>query len=369
MEISSVLIKPAGPDCNLSCGYCFYRKKAAIFPEDHTHRMSDALLEELTRQIAAYGGRQLAFSWQGGEPTLMGLAFFKKAIELQKKYCSGKIVSNGLQTNGILINREWLAFLSEYKFLVGLSIDGPEFIHDHYRHGSAGEKSWAKAVDSAKALLSAGVEVNAVSVVNNHSVLFAREIYEFHKTVGLAYMQFIPCLDDAEHMPQARAYGKFLCDLFDLWTADFKNGAPTTSVRFFDAVFYNFVGLPAPQCTLLPECGNYLVVEHNGDAFSCDFFVEPKWKLGNIKKKSLSEMFNSQMQNEFGKLKAAMPEECRICEWLKYCFGGCTKERSQSQENKNISYFCESYKMFFEHAGGWLKQFAENWKNRQTWEQ
>lgn len=372
-QLNSLLIKPAGPDCNMACTYCFYLEKADLFNETKIHRMSEDVLREMTRQAMVQSGQHINFGWQGGEPTLMGLPFFEKAMQFQQEYGRGKSVGNGLQTNGILIDEEWAHFLHKYNFLVGLSLDGPEHIHNKYRHMRGGNGSWHRVEDSAKLMLDHDVSVNALSVVNDYSVQFPEEIYAYYKYLGLTFLQFIPCVE-TDPMDASKAapfsvspdhYGEFLCSLFDLWMADFKDKKPTTSIRYFDSLFFNYVGLPAPECTLLPSCGIYTVVEHNGDVFSCDFFVEPNWKLGNVMNDALIDMLNSDKQHEFGTMKAELPVDCKTCQWLKYCWGGCTKDRMRDPRDKGISHFCQSYKMFFTHAHSRMEKLASEWKREQ----
>lgn len=334
--------------------------------------MSEKVLENLVKQVMTQSGNHVSFGWQGGEPTLMGVDFFEKALALQKKYGSNQTVGNGLQTNGILIDDRWAQFLSNYKFLIGLSLDGTEHIHDYYRRNVAGKGSWEKVVEGGKRLLDHGCEVNALSVVNDYSVLFPDEIVEFFRELGLNYMQFIPCFEPdtsdsstpASFSVEAEQYGQFLCRIFDLWLASFVDGLPTTSVRFFDSVFYCYVDKIPPECTLLSECGNYVVVEHNGDVFSCDFFVEPEWQLGNITENLLVEMLNSRRQDQFGKIKNQFPEKCKSCQWLQFCRGGCTKYRRVNSEGTELNYFCRSFEIFFEHADSRLKMLAQSWKEK-----
>lgn len=372
-NLDSILAKPSGPDCNMHCAYCFYLKKEELFTETHTHRMSEEILEQMIRQVMTQAGEHIAFGWQGGEPTLMGLPFFEKAVKFQQQYGRGQAVGNGLQTNGILINDKWAAFLEKYNFLVGLSLDGPEHIHNRYRFMRGGQKSWNRVMDSAKLMLDNNVQVNALIVLNEYSAQFPEEIYKFNKDLGLNYMQFIPCVETdprdttkvAPFSVSPENYGNALCTLFDLWQADFVENRPTTSIRYFDSVFYNYVGLPPPECTLLKECGNYVVVEHNGNVYSCDFFVEPEWKLGNIMQDNLTNMLNSSKQRKFGRLKSMLPEECRTCHWLHYCRGGCTKDRLHDTKSRKLNYLCNSYKMFFEHADARLKKMADEWKHEQ----
>lgn len=368
--LSSILVKPAGPDCNMACTYCFYLEKSKLFSGVNTHRMSDEIMEEMIRQALTYGEQQVSFAWQGGEPTLMGLQFFDKIVRAQQRYGYAQNVGNGLQTNGLLINKQWARFLKKYSFLVGLSLDGPKHIHDHYRRLRNGKGSWALVVDKAKLLLDSGVEVNALTVLNDYSVRFPDEIYQYHKSLGLNYMQFIPCVETDPKNPTRAAsfsvpavkYGEFLCRLFDLWLADFVQNKPSTSIRFFDSVFYNYVGLPPPECTLQEECGVYVVIEHNGNVYSCDFFVEPDWLLGNVMENNLKAMLNSDRQNKFGKMKASIPSDCKECQWLHYCRGGCTKDRLRDPRDKGRNHFCKSYMMFFEHADSTLKKMAAEWK-------
>ena len=368
--LNSVLIKPSGPDCNLDCTYCFYLDKAALFPESDRHRMSIKTLDSMTRQVMQQSTPFVSFGWQGGEPTLMGLPFFKKAVEFQRKYGAGKTVGNGFQTNGITLNKDWADFFKEYNFLIGLSLDGPEHIHDRYRVKKNGKGSWKKVYENAKMLLEAGVDTNALIVVNDYSVNFPEEIYKFHKELGLNFMQFIPCVEAdplnplvaASFSVTAEKYGEFLNKIFDLWHSDIKDGVAEISVRYFDSVFHKYVGLEAPDCTLAKVCGSYLVIEHNGDVYSCDFFVEGDWRLGNVMTESMDEMLNSDRQNEFGNMKADLPTECVACEWLHKCQGGCTKDRIRDVQDGGSNHFCISYKMFFEHADTKLTALANQWK-------
>jgi len=372
--LSSILVKPAGPDCNLACEYCFYLKKADLFAQSRSHRMSDPVLREMVSQVMKQGGKQISFGWQGGEPTLMGLGFFKRAVEYQARFGSaGQVVGNGLQTNGVLIDGEWASFLRQAGFLVGLSLDGPAEIHNRYRRFPSGKPSWDRVVRARDLLLSAGVEVNALVVVNDYSVRFPSDIYNDHKRHGLSYMQFIPCVELDPRTPgraapfsvSAEAFGRFLCEVFDLWRADFVDGRPGTSVRWFDSLFYTYVGRPAPECTLLQECGIYVVVEHNGDVYACDFFVDPEWRLGNIKDSRIVDMLNSKRQGEFGAIKRNRPPECAECPWLRHCWGGCPKDRAGDPRDRGSNHFCLSYKMFFEHADAEFRRMAQEWKNRQ----
>jgi uncharacterized protein len=370
--LSSILIKPAGPDCNLNCTYCFYNDNKPLYEDGKKHRMSFETLDMIIRQIMGQSEKHVSIGWQGGEPSLMGLEFFKKAVNLQMRYGQGQMVGNGFQTNGTLLTAEWAKFFNRYNFLVGLSIDGPHHIHDHYRISHTEKNTFTKVYDRLKMLLDYDVAVNALTVVNDYSVQFPEEIYQFHKACGLKYMQFIPCVEtDLPQLSQAAPfsvssdrYGTFLCRLFDLWLSDFSGGRPTTSIRFFDSVFHHYVQATPPDCLLLPECGVYVVIEYNGDVYPCDFFVEKKWKLGNIKDKSIISMLNSQKQADFGLMKSKCHRICDKCEWFLYCYGGCIKDRIRDPQDQNQNHFCNAFKTFFEHADSIFHSLAEDWKNQ-----
>ncbi len=374
-QLDSVLVKPAGPDCNMACRYCFYLEKERFFPGTAVHRMSTPVLEALVRQVMAQGPANVSFGWQGGEPTLMGVDFFRQAIEFEKQFGrNGQIVGNGLQTNGLLIDDDWCRLLRESKFLVGLSLDGPEHVHDHYRRARGGQPTWRRVVDSSKRMLDRGVEVNALVVLNDYSARFPCEIYDFLKDNGLPYMQFIPCLEHDPREPNRGApfsvspeqFGTFLCEVFDRWLDDFRDGEPTTFVRWFDSIFATYVGHRPPECTLFTECGCYVVVEHNGDVFACDFFVEDEWKLGNVLDENLTDLLNSPRQARFGRRKADLPHACQKCRWLVHCRGGCPKERWGHPSGDKLSHLCNAYQTFFSHADGRLRQLAEAWLDRQN---
>ena len=332
------------------------------------------VMEEMVRQVMHAGRAAISFGWQGGEPTMMGLDFFRRVVEVQQESgFPGQSVGNGLQTNGILIDDEWCEFLREYNFLVGLSMDGPQHVHDKYRLTAGGRPSWENVYESGKRMLDAGVAVNGLVVVNDYSRQFPEEIYEFHRGAGYEFMQFIPCVETDPHDPtraapfsvSAEQYGEFLCRLFDCWKKDFKDGRPTTSIRYIDSVFHTYVDLAPPECTLLEECGCYVVIEHNGDVYACDFFVEPDWKLGNVMDGNLVEMLNSPRQKEFGLVKSKLPSECPDCSWLNHCWGGCPKDRQRDPRDNGSNHFCRSYMMFFEHADDEMRRLAEEWKAEQ----
>jgi uncharacterized protein len=323
-------------------------------------------------QLMAQPVPQISIGWQGGEPTLMGIPFYRKALDLMQRHGRGQAVANGLQTNGVLIDKRWARLFRDYHFLIGLSLDGPQHVHDHYRTDRSGRGSWQKAFDAARLLLDQGVEVNVLTVVNDYSVRFPEEIYAFHRSAGLNFMQFIPCVERGSQDPTRLApfsvpagqFGDFLCKVFDLWRADFVDGVPTTSIRFFEALLFLVAGFPSTECTLLEECGGYLLIEHTGDVYACDFFVDPEWKLGNLLETSLPDLLNDPRQARFGRNKASLPEDCLACEWRMLCRGGCTKDRLRKPGSAGQNHLCASYKEFFPHAAPHLHALADRWKRK-----
>ena len=372
--LTSVLVKPSGPDCNLGCTYCFYLEKEKLFPETKVHRMTPEIQEEMIRQVMQQSGDAVSIGWQGGEPALMGLDFYKRAIELEKKYGHGQSVGNGFQTNGTLLDVEWAKFFKKYDWLIGLSLDGPQHIHDRHRLDKGLHPTWEKVEEVARMLIAEGVAVNAMCCITDYSSNYAEELYNYYKGLGLTWMQFIPIVETDKDDPSKAApfsvtdekYGQFLITLFDLWINDFKNGEPTTSVRHFESVFHSYVGLESPECTMMKECGPYVVVEHNGNVYSCDFFVEPRHRLGNIRQSKIIDMLNSKKQDEFGKVKALLPRKCKFCPWYTKCFGGCTKDRIKDPNDQRQPRFCRAYQLFFEHADARMKVLAEQWVKKQS---
>ena len=367
--LTSVLIKPSGPDCNLGCQYCFYTGKAALFGPGTRHRMSRNLLETTIRQVMEQSPEHIAFSWQGGEPSLMGLPFFEVAVRLERQYGDGKLVGNAFQTNGLLIDDRWARFFCDNQFLVGLSLDGPEHVHDRYRRKTNGSPSWARVMYGVEWMWKYGVAVNSVSTVTRYSAEHVDEVYDFLKQTGFRYMQFVPVVEEsdgtarlADYSVLPDQYGEFLVSLFGRWLEDFTPEGPTTFVRFFDAVFNKYAGLEPAECEMKQSCGTYVVIEHNGDVYPCDFFVAPEWRLGSLRDDTLVGMLNSPKQDAFGSAKAHLPTACLSCAWLKYCQGGCPKDRLRNPARNGTSYFCESYKRFFERADRQLRELACRWK-------
>ena len=355
----SVLIKPVSADCNLACEYCFYRPKAALYPETGVHRMSDETLSALVAQVMRLSGQAASFGWQGGEPTLAGLDFFRRAVELQAGLGrDGQVVANGLQTNAIVIDDDWAEFLAEYKFLVGVSVDGPRAIHDHFR----GAGTHAQVMRAIKALRRHSVEHNALIMVTPKSVEAPEAVWGFCQQEKLRYLQFIPCAERdpetgeiAEFSVAPEAYGEFLCRVFDLWAAE---DPPKTYVRLFDDLLAVHMGHQMPSCSLRDACGDYVVIEWNGDVYACDFFVEPEWKLGNLLETPLVEMVGSPLWAKFRNRKSNHTGRCTACGWQSLCHGECPKYRliAHPGDDSGPSYFCEAYRRFFAYS---QRQYGE----------
>ena len=343
--ISSILVKPAGPDCNLRCSYCFYRQKTGIFG-GKTHRMSDKTLDILLRD--AIQSDITTFSWQGGEPTMMGLDFYKSVVEKQMKYGSAPM-ANALQTNGVLLDGKWARFLAEYGFLVGLSVDGPRRLHDYYRKDARGKGTFDRVMASASLLREHGVDFNVLTLLNNINVAQPDVIYDFLLDNDVYFMQFVPCVEPgpASFSISAEQYGEFLVRIFDRWAEDF----PCVSIRDFDDLLMRELGRGPGTCTVSERCGSYFVVEHNGDVFACDFFVVSRWRLGNITQTPLTELAKSEKFEQFAEAKSKLGDECANCRFVRWCYGGCQKHRTAlGGKSTGPSYFCEAYKRLFEHA-------------------
>ncbi|NLO06387.1 MAG: anaerobic sulfatase maturase [candidate division WS1 bacterium] len=359
----TVLIKPAGPDCNLACSYCFYSDRNALYPDTPRHRMSDETLRELVRKYMNYHDRVVPFAWQGGEPTLMGLDFFKRAVSYQRLYGrSGQTVSNSLQTNAVLLDDPaWARFLHDYHFLVGVSLDGPAEVHDAFRVDHAGKGSHSRVVAAIETLLEHEVEVNILSMVQPENIHRPTETYEYLLSLGVDFLQFIPLAEPAgdgglmDFSISPRDYGHFLCELFDLWAAAKPREA---YVRMFDDALAVVMGYPHPTCMFGEHCGPYFVVEHNGDIYACDFFVEEQWKYGNIHDVQFHHIPRMELYKTFRARKTKGLDECARCQWFSMCHGGCPKYRVMLGDAAQPTYFCEAYRMFFEHSYDTLQSMA-----------
>jgi len=375
MRPFTLLIKPTGPDCNIRCTYCFYACKTALFGTG-PHRMSDTVAETMIRDYLSYRFPASSFAWQGGEPCLMGLDFYRRVVEWQKRYgADGQVVTNALQTNGTLLDDDWGRFLAEYKFLVGISLDGPQEIHDHYRRDGAGRGTWQRVMDGIDVCRRHGVEYNILVLLNDHNVEQPDVLWDFFMDQGIRFLQFIQCveLDPQTRRPMpfsitAEQYGRFLCRIFDRWMAQ---GPRTVSIRIFDSILSQLLGTGPTECTFGTRCNDYIVIEHTGEAFCCDFFVDNPWRLGNILETPMKVLAGSELKRRFARRKRDIPHKCLVCRYLDLCRGGCPKDRlampgADSPDAKVESYFCRAYKMLFDHALPTFRALADELRAEQA---
>lgn len=370
-----VMLKPAGSDCNLSCRYCYYLEKRRMYDESAAFCMSDELLELFTRQyIDAQTSAEVLFTWHGGEPLLRPLSFYRRALSLQQRYAGGRHIDNCLQTNGTLLNDEWCRFFRDNNFLIGISIDGPRRFHDAMRCNSFDD-----VMRGIELLDRHGVEWNAMAVVNSLNVDSPSEFYRFFRDIGCRYIQFTPVVErigaasaSSEQSPRhaplslvpgmteggrltktsvsSEQWGRFLCEIFDEWV---HNDVGETFVQIFDATLANWAGVPPGICSLAPVCGHSAAMEFNGDLYSCDHFVFPDYRLGNIRTSTITEMMYGPRQTDFGNAKRALlPRQCRECRWLFACHGECPKNRflRDCYGSPGLNYLCAGYRRYFEHV-------------------
>jgi len=380
------MAKPTGPICNLDCKYCFYLEKENLYPKDTNWAMPDDVLETFIQDhIEAHSVPDVLFAWQGGEPTLLGVDYFRKAVALQKKYAGGKTISNAFQTNGVLLNDEWCEFFKENDFLIGLSIDGPQHLHDHYRVDRGGQPTFKKVMRGLEFLKKHEVEFNTLTVVNRANQSHPLEVYRFLKEIGSVVMQFIPLVeritpdpssvlkmvlpvqdgDLANWSVEAGPYGDFLCSIFDEWV---QNDVGKHFVQLFDVSLQSWMGMPASLCWFRESCGAALALEHNGDLYSCDHFVYPENKLGNIMERPLSSLINSPQQRQFGQdKKETLPRYCRECDVRFACHGECPKHRfiKTPDGEDGLNYLCAGYMKFFRHIDPYMRFMAGMLRRRQ----
>jgi uncharacterized protein len=360
-----LLVKPVSADCNAACDYCFYLRVARHYPEP-SHCMDDETLREMVSQFMSYGFPEAVFTWQGGEPTLAGLDFFQRVVEYEKKFGHpGQRVGNAFMTNGILVDEDWARFFAQYSFLVGLSLDGPEEVHNKYRKDRGGKGTFDRVMAAAELMRRHRVAFNILCVVSKANVDRAREVYKFYRDNNFQFLQFIPALeadpDTGQPAPftmTAKEYGQFLCQLFDAWVED---GFPEVSIRDFDALLEIHLGQEGQGCLYGRSCGEYLLIEHNGDIYPCDFFVRPGWKLGNIFEENPLHLYMQKREKLFAKRKRDILKSCRECEWLEYCHGGCLKDREfPPNPHPKKTFLCPAHIMFLEHA----KEQFDIWKRQ-----
>lgn len=384
-----VMAKPVGPSCNLRCAYCFYLEKHKLYPDRTERVMSDAVLEAYIRQYVAAQQRQpeISFAWQGGEPTLAGLEFFRKAVALQRQYAGGKPVNNALQTNGILIDDVWADFLAEHHFLVGLSLDGPERFHDAYRRDMGGGPTFKRVMKSLETLKRHEVEFNILACVNRQTAAAPEEVYRFLRAHGSGFIQFIPIVERYVPPPgeedltlvlpddpaEARVtewsvrpadYGRFLEKVFDLWV---REDVGSVFVQLFDTALEAWLGYEPSLCFFRDCCGEAMVLEYNGDLFSCDHFVYPAYRLGNLLETPLAEMARSPQQRAFGEAKRdRLPGQCRDCPVRFACRGECPKHRfvDTASGEPGLNYLCAAYRHFFNYIDPYMRFMANELRHR-----
>jgi uncharacterized protein len=370
-----VMLKPRGAVCNLDCRYCFYLPKEDLYDEGATFFMPDGVLEVFTRQyIEAQRAPQVTFAWQGGEPTLMGLPFFQKAVGFQRRYRQpGVRVENTLQTNGLLLDDEWCRFLREQEFLVGLSLDGPRDLHDAYRLDRGGKPTFDRVCGALKLLQRHGINFNVLCVVNHINGDHSLDVYRFFKNEGVQFIQFIPAVEQrpgggvTEWTVGDDQWGRFLCGVFDEWVRD---DVGRTFVQHFDVASQCCVGLEPSLCVHAQVCGNCLAMEHNGDVFSCDYFVAPDFCLGNVLETPITDLVASPFQRKFGLDKWQMlPRYCRECPVRQACNGGCPKDRflTTPDGEPGLNYLCAGYRRFFMHIAPYMRAMAGLTYNHCVW--
>ena len=371
-----VMLKPAGAHCNLACKYCYYLEKNKLYPTAQRHLMSDEMLEQFTREyIEAQTMNQVLFTWHGGEPLLRSIDFYRKALSLQQKYAGGRRIDNVIQTNGTLLTDEWCEFFAQNHWLVGISIDGPQPDHDHYRLTAAGKPSWKKVMQGIKLLKKHGVEWNAMAVVNAYNANHPLEFYRFFKENGCQFLQFTPIVErltrhedgrtlaslaDKDEISLSEAsvapeqWGYFLCAIFDEWV---RKDVGKIFVEIFDCTLANWMGISPGICVYSKECGHAGVMEHNGDVYSCDHFVFPEYKLGNIRDHSLIDMLYGEQQQEFSRLKhSSLPRQCKECDMEFACHGECPKNRFMKDKygDSGLNYLCPGYYHYYQHVAPYM---------------
>ena len=354
MPAASILIKPASSGCNIACKYCFYHAIAQGREVANFGIMSDETLEELVRQTIVYAEGFASFAFQGGEPTLAGLDFFKRAVELQKQHNKkGLVIQNTIQTNGTLITEEWAEFLAKNDFLVGLSLDGPRGVNDFCRVDRLGGSIFDREMETVKLFRKHGVKFNICSVVTAKTADKIGSVYNFFKQKGFGFMQFIPCLDAEECMKEyslePRAYGEFLCRLFDMWYNDFMSGK-AVEIRQFTNYAQIAAGFAPEECGMCGRCTVYFAVESDGSVYPCDFYTQDEMKLGNISE-GFNVLWNSKKAQDFMEDSIEKPKECLECGYYGLCRGGCRRWRDVYGGGLGVNYLCEGYKLFFSHCG------------------
>jgi len=365
-EPFSVMWKTVSEDCNLACDYCYYSTCGGK-PGTKINRIDPQLLEKFIREYMAMSRGVASFAWQGGEPLLAGLDFFRQVVFLQAKYAPpNTVIANALQTNGTLITERWAEFFKTYNFLIGVSLDGPREIHDARRVDSQGNGSFGRVMRGISHLRERNVDFNILTVLNKTNVRKAAELFAFYKEQKFGFLQFIPCMSfqsqnidqPGEYEITPEEYGDFLCEAFDHW---YNNGNPEMSIRFFDNMASVYAHRQAELCVHRNTCPMTIILEQNGDAFPCDFYIHPDWKLGNVGTDSLQDILKHPRLSQFLFKKPNLPEQCRSCEWLKLCHGGCPRNRgwNDAANTAKTDYFCQSYKQIYAYAHERMQTLAD----------
>jgi len=366
----SLLIKPASADCNLRCRYCFYLEKSRLYPQTKTHRMSDLVLEQVIKKYLSTEQQVYTFGWQGGEPTLMDIKFFKRITELQEKHARpGSQIANGLQTNATLIDDALAGHLARYRFLVGCSLDGPPELHNRYRRYASGRPSHAAVLKGIETLRRHRVELNILVLVSKANVHRARDVYRYLVEQGFFYHQYIPCVEfdkNANSLPfsiSGEEWGQFLCELFDIW---YPRDIHRISIRHFDAILNKLVDNSTTVCSLAKDCCQYFLIEYNGDIYPCDFFVEKDLRIGNIADTSWEVALSSSIYRRFGSRKSEVHSDCRSCNFFDLCLGDCLKHRKNNRmQTAAISHLCAGWEKFFAHSRQSFDSLAQKIRHNQ----
>lgn len=370
MEDFQVFVKPVGALCNLACQYCYYTEKEKLYPCGG-FRMSDALLEEyIIQQIEASSGPEIFFSWHGGEPTLAGLKFFEHIIELQQKHLpANRSIINGLQTNGTLLSHEWCRFLKKENFVVGISIDGPGELHSAYRFHKGGQSCFDEVLRGYHLLRQYEIPCEILCVVNSVNVSHPLETWRFFRELKAGFITFLPLVEKqtssgiqvSDRTVPAKAFGEFLCAIFDEWKT---SGIGNVKIQIIEEALRTAFGMEHTLCIFKKTCGGVPVLEHNGDLYACDHFVDQGHLLGNISETPFNKLLESRAQQKFGQAKlTALPDYCLKCEVREMCNGACPKDRfiTTPDGEPGLNYLCEGYKLFFRHCKPFIEQVARVW--------
>jgi len=361
----NIMAKPVCGVCNLDCAYCYYTSKPReLYPDTDEFKMSDEVLESYTQQYLTAQPTHCEFGWQGGEPTLAGLDFYRKALDLQRQYATeGQVVTNALQTNGTLIDEAWCELLAANRFLVGISIDGPAQWHDAFRRDREGKGTFHRVWKSLELMQAAGVEFNVLVTLNSANAPHAGDIYRYFANRGVRYLQFIPILErtpdgePAEFSCTGEQFGRFMLDVFEIWAS---RDVGRVSERFIDNCIHQLLFGKASMCCYAQSCANAHVLEFNGDLYACDHFVFKQWKVGNIMDRTLEDLVRDELIDQFAALKTELPSACRDCKYLEFCNGGCPKHhRPIGTDPDRVNHFCDGYKMFFKRALPELRRIAD----------